>query len=59
MSLEREIVIVTGAALIVIGWILVSPGKWKPQAGRITRSLVFVGSFMVAAGIATVVQARN
>jgi len=59
MFLETEMVIATGAALIVIGWILISPGKWKPQAGRLTSALAFVGMCMIAVGMVTVVQGRN
>jgi hypothetical protein len=52
-------IIATGTVLMVAGWILISPGKWKPQAGRITAALGFVGSCMIAVGMVTVVQARN
>ena len=51
--------IATGSALIVTGWILVMPGKWKMRAGRITGALSFVGSGLIAAGMLTVVQGRN
>lgn len=51
--------IATGALLMFAGWILISPGKWKPKAGRVTQAMAFVGSFMIAVGMVTVVQARN
>ena len=41
------------------GWMLISPGKWKPQAGRLTAALAFVGSCMILFGMVAVVQARN
>jgi hypothetical protein len=59
LLLETQIVIATGALLIVTGWTLISPGKWKPRGGGITGAMAFVGSCMIAVGMVTVVQARN
>jgi len=49
----------TGVGLIVLGWILISVGRWKANRGRITAVLAIVGSCMVAVGMLTVVQSRN
>ena len=58
--LRKEIVIAVGAALMVIGWFLVSPGgKWSPRAVYIKSALGLVGCCMIAVGMVTVVQARN
>ena len=52
-------VIATGTALIFTGWILISSGKCKRGMGGFTRSLAWVGCYLIAVGMLTVVQARH
>lgn len=56
---------VAGALAILLGWLLIAPVQRRNRAGRgrarraLRIALAVVGTWMVTAGMAAVVQARH